>query len=181
MVNYDSYVCLLSINGKLRLVFLLSNYILFVSFQYLTLNVCQWLLVKLLIRRACQVSSIDYEVLPVKVNHYHAQYRGHHSNIMKCCIIFLVVVPLLTAGQTIKMISTEPDSPLPDKAGYAELAGSSLKDLAEFSVCGRIFPFSFLTAPDSPPVQAIFSVSQVHLLASHLTLPCNNKGEERGI
>ena len=97
---------------------------------------------------------------------------------MKCCIIFLVVVPLLTAGQTIKMISTEPDSPLPDKAGYAELAGSSLKGLAEFSLCGRIFPFSFLTAPSSSPVQAILSLPQVHLLASFLTLPCTNKGQE---
>ena len=116
-----AHVCLLSINGKLRLI-LLSNYILFVSFQYLTLNVCQWLFVKLLIRRACPVSSIDYEVLPVMVNHYHAQYRGHHSNIMKYCLIFLFVGPVLTAGQTIKMISTEPDSPLPDKAGYAQLA-----------------------------------------------------------
>ena len=56
------------------------------------------------------------------VNHYHAQYRGHHSNIMKYCLIFLFVGPVLTAGQTIKMISTEPDSPLPDKAGYAQLA-----------------------------------------------------------
>ena len=97
--------------------------------------------------------------------------------MMKCSIIFLVVLPLLTAGQSIKMISTHPDSPLPNRTGYAELAGSSLRDLAEFSLCGRIFPYSFLTAPSSSAVQAILSTSQVHLLASHLTLPCTNKAK----
>ena len=96
--------------------------------------------------------------------------------MMVCFFIFLVVVRLLTAGQTIKMIYTEPDSSLSDKAGYAELAGSSLKDLAEFSVCGRIFTSSFLTAPDSSPVQAIFSVPGLHLLASYAALPCTSKG-----
>ena len=99
-----------------------------------------------------------------------------HCIIMKSFFIFLLVIRLIMAEQTIKMIYTEPDSSLPDRAGYAELGGSSLKDLAEFSVCGRIFTSSFLTAPDSSPIQAIFSVSQLHLLASYVALPCTRKG-----
>ena len=54
----------------------------------------------------------------------------------------LLVTTLLGLGVAIRVISTDEDKIQP-RDGFAEILNSSLKDLDEFTLCGRFLTYQF--------------------------------------
>ena len=83
----------------------------------------------------------------------------------------LLVTTLLSLGVAIRVISTG-EGKIQPRDGFAEILNSSLKDLDEFTLCGRFLTYQF-TMP-YVPWQVLLSIEGKTLLCGLVAVPCDH-------